>query len=92
MSGGKKNEAARRKLELWQHRLAIAQRAWAAERGKMDRREQLYRGSHDIYQPDGKLAKAKATHVRNMSSPSSACCGRTGTSSGRSMTGSGTPS
>ena len=66
MSGGKKNEAARRKLELWQHRLAIAQSAWAAERGKMDRREQLYRGSHDIYQPDGKLAKAKATHVRNM--------------------------
>ena len=63
---GKKNEAARRKLELWQHRLAIAQSAWAAEREKMDRREQLYRGSHDIYQPDGRLAKGKATHVRNV--------------------------
>lgn len=66
MSGGKKNEAARRKLELWQHRMAIAQSAWAAERGKMDRREQRYRGSHDIYQPDGKLAKEKASHVRNV--------------------------
>ena len=66
MTGGKKNEAARRKLELWQKRLAIAQSAWAAERGKMDRREQLYRGSHDIYQPDGKLAREKASHVRNV--------------------------
>lgn len=63
---GKKNEAARRKLALWQQRLETARNAWAAERDRMDRREELYRGSHDIFRPDGKKAEKKATHVRNV--------------------------
>ena len=63
---GKKNEAARRKLELWRHRLEVAKNAYAAELGRMDRREEIYRGSHAIYQPDGRRAKEPATHVRNV--------------------------
>lgn len=56
----------RTKLGLWQERFQTAKTAFAAERTKMDRREEIYRGSHDIYAPDGKKAREQATHVRNV--------------------------
>ena len=56
----------RKMLEHWQERYRLAAGAYAAERSRMDRREAIVDGSHDILKPDGTLARKKATHVRNV--------------------------
>lgn len=55
------------KLRLWQERLAQSDREWSPEVARMDRREEIYGGSHKLKplvhcdQKDN-----KATHVRNI--------------------------
>ena len=53
------------RLDEWQGKLARCETAYAAERKKMDFREELYTGSKRITAPDGGEAK-NATHVRNV--------------------------
>lgn len=55
-----------KKLEVWQERYRLAEQAYASQRSRMKRREDLVDGSHDIYKPDGTKADKKATHVRNV--------------------------
>lgn len=52
-------------LPLWQVRFEKAKSAWSGEREKMNRREQLYDGTHRIRGAGGKAAK-DALHVRNI--------------------------
>lgn len=59
------------RLELWQGRLAKSDEAYASEVSRMDHREALYRGSHDLKpltaRDRGKDGKPKKTsHVRNI--------------------------
>lgn len=59
------------KLDMWQRRLADSDRYWEPERQKMDHREALYNGSHDMKplvpgdtKPGG--GTKKTSHVRNI--------------------------
>lgn len=52
----KKDEAI---LQKWQERLQKARRQYAAELGRMDEREALYRGTHQIDRPRGSKAEGK---------------------------------
>lgn len=58
------------KLELWRGRFDDAKRAWSAERAKMDRREQLYAGSHALKPVTDKDCQRReqqqARHVQNI--------------------------
>lgn len=53
-------------LDHWQERYQLASTAYAAEKNRMDRRERIVDGSHEVIGPDGKPAKKQATHVRNV--------------------------
>ncbi|MEG0780035.1 MAG: hypothetical protein RR426_05480, partial [Oscillospiraceae bacterium] len=52
------------RLALWRERYEQERIAYSGERAKMDRREELYRGSADIRGVDG--GRSEATHVRNL--------------------------
>lgn len=59
------------KLDLWQRRLGDSDRYWESEREKMDHREALYNGSHDLKplvpsdrKPGGGVKRT--SHVRNI--------------------------
>lgn len=62
---GMKNKNSKN-LDFWQERYRLSDAAYAAEKSRMTRREDIVEGSHDILGPDGTLAKKKATHVRNV--------------------------
>ena len=53
-------------LDHWKERYRLAAGAYAEERERMQRRENIVDGSHVIMTPDGIPAKKKATHVRNV--------------------------
>ncbi|MBP3486133.1 MAG: hypothetical protein J6J81_04760, partial [Oscillospiraceae bacterium] len=55
-----------RNLDYWQERYKLSESAYAAEKARMNRREAIVNGSHDILKPDGTQAPSKATHVRNV--------------------------
>ena len=62
-----KNEKNRQSgLTYWQERYKLSESAYAAEKARMNRREAIVNGSHDILKPDGTPAPSKATHVRNV--------------------------
>lgn len=59
------------RLELWQQRLADSDRYWEAERQKMDAREALFNGTHELkpLTPGDKASSSKrktTSHVRNI--------------------------
>lgn len=56
------------KLELWQRRLSINETAYAQQLDKMDHREELYRGTHELKQAvtGKKSVHREASHVRNV--------------------------
>lgn len=60
-----KKRGDRDKLDLWQERYQRNLGAYAAERAKMDRREELYGGTKEIRGVEGGAAK-RASHVRNL--------------------------
>lgn len=53
-------------LTYWQERYRLSEAAYADEKERMQRREDIVDGSHVIMTPDGTAAKKKATHVRNV--------------------------
>ena len=53
-------------LEQWKDRYEMAAQEYKTEQEEMVRRQKLYDGDRTIYAPDGKPAKKKASHVRNM--------------------------
>ena len=68
---GKKSTKKPQKLELWQERLAAADRGFSAEIDKMDQRERLYNGDNSLrplverdVRKDG--GAKKTSHVRNI--------------------------
>ncbi len=55
------------RLELWQRRLSKNAQEYEAEVSKMDHREDLYRGTHDMFNAHtGETQLREATHVRNI--------------------------
>ena len=64
-----KNEQSRRRLEYWQSVVDRDETAWELERGKMDWREELYRGTKTLM-PTVKAEEGKSDlrcfHVRNV--------------------------
>ena len=56
----------KKKLELWQDRLAANETAWAGERAKMDEREALYLGEGAIKPIAQEDVPDRAPHVRNV--------------------------
>lgn len=60
-----KQKVDKKKLERWKERLSRDSAAYSKQREKMDARELLYMGSHDIAAVGGGHAKP-ATHVRNI--------------------------
>jgi len=58
----------RKKLQLWQERLGKAQAAYEDVLAKMDEREAVYRGDHDLTPQVMHQKVEKTTHVRNLSS------------------------
>lgn len=67
-----KSSEARSKIDLWQDRLKQSDRSYSKESEKMDEREKLYNGNHDL-KPissgdiNGKESSyAKTSHVRNI--------------------------
>ncbi len=61
-----KRKTDKAKLALWQSRLSVNQAAYADELSQMDRREELYRGTHDISPIVVGEKKDKTPHVRNL--------------------------
>lgn len=59
-------EKKNNRLDHWQERYRLSEAAYADEKERMQRREDIVDGSHVIMRPDGTAAKAKATHVRNV--------------------------
>lgn len=59
---------ANSKLEMWQDRRAESDRFYDSLRVKMDHREQLYAGDHNVMMPEltRKMREAKPVHVRNI--------------------------
>lgn len=62
----KRDKNMRSGLTFWQERYRLSATAYAEEKERMKRREAIVDGSHDILKPDGTVAPAKATHVRNV--------------------------
>ena len=56
----------KKKLELWQNRLAANEKAWGGEQEKMDERETLYLGDSRIKPIAQEDVPDKAPHVRNV--------------------------
>lgn len=63
---GEAKKMNRKKLELWQERLRRNDSAYSAEEAKMDRREELYRGSDRVSPLTDRARKKKTPHVRNI--------------------------
>ncbi len=68
-SGGRWKEPT--KLDRWRHRLSDSDQYWAGEQTKMDHREALFNGSHDLkplvpgdHAMDG--SRKQTSHVRNI--------------------------
>ncbi len=68
MAGGKsmKKKCDKKKLRLWQERLKTNEAAYQSELDKMDWREELYRGSHELKDLVKGQRKKKTPHVRNI--------------------------
>lgn len=60
----KKQDTA--KLDMWQTRLQQADYGFDSEVQKMDHREELYAGTHDITKPNCNYDRNKVSHVRNI--------------------------
>lgn len=56
----------KKRLEEWKERYETARDEYEAEMEAMTRRQAIYDGDNTIYTPDGKVAKKKASHVRNL--------------------------
>lgn len=57
------------KLDLWRTRFDDAKTAWNAERAKMDQRERLYKGRHEldpVTDKDTEKKQQKARHIQNI--------------------------
>lgn len=61
-------KADKKKLRIWQNRLTRNQTRYADEYTKMDHREDLYRGTHELQPVVEDDKKKKTPHVRNICS------------------------
>jgi hypothetical protein len=61
----KETRVQNEKLSTWQRRLMEAERAWAPRFSLMDRCENVYRGTYDVYMPDAQGASACLRRPRN---------------------------
>ena len=62
-----KRNGGNERLELWQRRLSRNFQAYEPEVSKMDHREDLYRGTHEMFNAHtGDTELKEATHVRNI--------------------------
>lgn len=61
-----KNKTDKKKLRLWQERLAKNQTAYDTEVLKMDKRESLYLGTNELEPLTSGARKTKTPHVRNI--------------------------
>ncbi len=59
-------EKKNNRLDHWQERYRLSAAAYADEKERMQRREDIVDGSHVIMTPDGTASKKSATHVRNV--------------------------
>ena len=50
----KHQKQAGEKLKLWQQRLALSNAAYSAEYARMDQRERIYNGDHQLRQGRGR--------------------------------------
>lgn len=61
-----KKKGDRKKLRVWQERLKTNEAAYQSELDKMDWREELYRGSHELKDIVENQRKHETPHVRNI--------------------------
>lgn len=64
MFGRKKTDE--KKLDLWKSRFQACRSAYSAERNRMNRREELYKGTKTVKSATGKSNTRDALHVRNV--------------------------